>query len=773
MVAVRPERAVETPSGAPLGGVVLVTGAAGFIGSSLCDALLTAGWRVRGIDAFTSNYDPDQKRLNLASALESTDFELIEADLTTCDLACLLESVDAVLHLAGEPGVSTSWGAGFGRYVERNVFATQRLLEAAASRSVSRFVYASSSSIYGNGARRAVPESTTPRPASPYGVSKLAAEHLIGAYAEQGLSAVSLRYFSVYGPRQRPDMALHRFIEAGLDGRPLTVYGDGGQVRDFTYVGDVVAATIAALTADLSPGTVLNVAGGRPVCVADLVALVGELLGLATLPVENRPERRGDVSRTNGAVTAARVRLGWEPLTDLRTGVASQVEWHRARRQARSAQPQALSFMSPSTERAGARLLIYTQDGLGLGHLRRASSVATEFLGREPQGWVLTISDSPLGTLLRDVPNHDYLKLPSIVKAGPGDWHSLSLPLDFANVRQLRSRLILEAATAFRPDVLLVDHMPHGAMGELLPTLEALNDSPTRIVLGVRDIIDAPDVVQQRWRAEGALDALIRHYDQVLVYGSRKVFDIAREYGWPDELAELVRYCGYVCTPDPPDDPRRVRARRLAGMPRGRMIVAMAGGGADANELMSTLLDALPEICASQPCVLVLVTGPFMPDCERQALKRRAEKLPVRLRTMVRDPLSYVAAADVVVAMAGYNTTMEILRLRTPAVLVPRRGPSREQRMRAQRFAQRGWVSQIDPEELDPSRLAEAVLEALADEPAADPSRAPDLGGLARAVDHLHAAALDAHHARRAEQSISVTPVLNLQGIATWTSPKS
>jgi predicted glycosyltransferase len=402
--------------------------------------------------------------------------------------------------------------------------------------------------------------------------------------------------------------------------------------------------------------------------------------------------------------------------------------------------------------RSGARLLIYTQDGRGLGHLRRASSLAAEFLRRDPGGWVLTISDSPLGTLLHNVPNHDYLKLPSIVKAGQGAWHPLALPLEFAEIRQLRFRLILEAATAFRPDVLLVDHMPHGAMGELIPCLEALRHGPTSIVLGLRDIIDAPEVVRHRWRTEGALDALARYYDEVLVYGSSDVFDLPSEYGWPVELADLVTYCGYVCTQEAPDDPKRVRARRLAGVPRGKMIVAMAGGGIDSYELMSTLIDALPRICAVQPCGLELVTGPFMPDRERRDLKVRAEGLPVRLRTMVRNPLSYVAAADLVVGMAGYNTTMEVLRMGTPALLVPRRGPSSEQRMRAKLFAERGWVSQLDPDDLAPARLAEAVLEALSTQLPSRNALPPDLSGLARAGDHLHAAAMSARAASTPSQ---------------------
>jgi predicted glycosyltransferase len=358
-------------------------------------------------------------------------------------------------------------------------------------------------------------------------------------------------------------------------------------------------------------------------------------------------------------------------------------------------------------------------------------------LRREPHGWVLTTSDSPLGTLLRDLPNHDYLKLPSIVKAGPGDWHALSSPFDFERLLQLRSRLILEAATAFQPDVLLVDHMPHGAMGELVPTLETLRERGARIVLGLRDIIDSPDVVQQRWESEGAFEAIEKYYDAVLVYGSKEVFDLCREYGWPDSLLRLVRYCGYVCTPEAPEDPKRIRTRRLAAVPRGALIVAMAGGGADAHQLMSTLLDALPAIRAQRPCALEIVTGPFMPDHQRAELKRRAQSLPVRMRTMVRNPLGRVAAADVVVAMAGYNTTMEILHLGTPALLVPRRGPSREQRMRATRFAERGWVCEMSPEDLTPEHMAHAVLQVLAADRRPAAASRPDLGGLTRAVRYL------------------------------------
>jgi nucleoside-diphosphate-sugar epimerase len=311
---------------------VLVTGAAGFIGSHLCEALLSRGWAVRGVDAFNDFYDPNFKRRNIAASLGDPNFELIDADLAEVVVEDVLDGVDAVAHLAGEPGVSTSWGLAFARYVERNVMVTQQLLEAVCRLGLRRFVYASSSSVYGAGtdSLRARGE---PRPTSPYGVSKLAAEALVGSYSySYGLPAVSLRYFSVYGPRQRPDMAAHRFIESLLDDRPLTVFGDGSQVRDYSYVGDVVDATIRALSADLPPAAVLDIASGNPVDVTTLIAHLRELLLSAETAVEQHEERRGDVPRTEGKISMARERLGWSPTVDLRSGLARQIAWHTSLR---------------------------------------------------------------------------------------------------------------------------------------------------------------------------------------------------------------------------------------------------------------------------------------------------------------------------------------------------------------------------------------------------------------------------------------------------------
>ena len=344
-------------------GCVLLTGIAGFIGSHLAEALAHDGWAVRGVDAFTDTYAPQQKRDNIDALSRSVRTELVVGDLARDDLHDLLQGVDGVVHLAGEPGVPASWGSAFVTYVERNIVATQRLLEAATAAGVQRFVYASSSSVYGP-ENRPVVESTAPRPLSPYGASKLAAEVLVGAYAQQrGLSAVSLRYFSVYGPRQRPDMATHRFVEALLDGRPLAVYGDGRQARDFTYVADVVAATSAALTAPVPSGSVLNVARGEPVEVRDLIAMLGDELGVEPR-IDRRPERAGDSPRTEGCADAARRLLGWEPVTDLRTGVHRQVAWHLDRRRA--------SVPAGLGSEAGRRGRVPAQAGAGLGGLREA-----------------------------------------------------------------------------------------------------------------------------------------------------------------------------------------------------------------------------------------------------------------------------------------------------------------------------------------------------------------------------------------------------------------
>ena len=310
----------------------LVTGAAGFIGSTLAERLVEQGHVVRGVDCFTPYYDTAAKRANLAGLLEHPLFELAQADLRVRDPAPLLGDVDVVFHLAAQPGVRLSWAEGFALYDEHNILVTQRLLEAAKQAGSPRVVFASSSSVYGNAAEYPTSEDDLPRPHSPYGVTKLAAENLCNLYtANWGLPTVSLRFFTVYGPRQRPDMAIHRLIEAGISGETFPLYGTGHQVRDFTFVGDVVEATVAAGTADVEPGTVLNVAGGGSTEVAELVRLTGEVLR-QDIRVVHHLGQPGDVHRTGGSIERTRKALGWEPRTDLRAGIEAQVAWHLERR---------------------------------------------------------------------------------------------------------------------------------------------------------------------------------------------------------------------------------------------------------------------------------------------------------------------------------------------------------------------------------------------------------------------------------------------------------
>lgn len=309
----------------------LVTGAAGFIGSTLCERLAVEGHQITAVDCLTDYYDRAQKHANLADLARLPGCAFVRADLRVADLGPLLDGVDVVFHQSGQPGVRGSWASGFGSYVEHNVLVTQRLLEAVRGRALRRFVFASSSSVYGNAPAYPTSEVDLPRPQSPYGVTKLAAEHLCTLYARAWeVPTVSLRYFTVYGPRQRPDMAIHRLIEAALSGEPFPLYGDGRAVRDYTFVEDVVEANLCAATHPVPPGSVVNVAGGSEVTVMELVRLVGEL---AQRPVEldRLPPQPGDVERTGGATERAAQLLRWSPRVRLTEGLAAQLAWHRVR----------------------------------------------------------------------------------------------------------------------------------------------------------------------------------------------------------------------------------------------------------------------------------------------------------------------------------------------------------------------------------------------------------------------------------------------------------
>jgi UDP-glucuronate 4-epimerase len=309
----------------------LVTGAAGFVGSHLAEALLARGDEVVGVDCFVPYYDVEVKRANLAAQLASPAATFVEADLRVADIDALLDGVDVVFHQAGQAGVRHSWSDGFADYVSHNLLATQRLLEAVQRRDgACRVVFASSSSVYGNQDRYPMVEDDLPQPYSPYGVTKLAAEHLGVLYADNwGVPFVALRYFTVSGPRQRPDMSIHRLCAAALRGTPFPRYGDGEQIREFTYVDDIVAGNLAAAAADVAPGTYMNLAGGSEITLNALVELVEALSG-ATIVTEPREARAGDARRNGGSTERAARLLGWKPTVALRDGIAAQLAWHRS-----------------------------------------------------------------------------------------------------------------------------------------------------------------------------------------------------------------------------------------------------------------------------------------------------------------------------------------------------------------------------------------------------------------------------------------------------------
>lgn len=303
----------------------LVTGCAGFIGSHLAEALIEHGHEVVGVDAFTDYYRRELKLANLERLADEPHFELVEADLACAPLEPLLDGVSGICHLAGQPGVRQSWGDGFERYLRDNLHSTQRLFEAASGLAV-RVVFASSSSVYGDAESYPTHEAVRPLPLSPYGVTKLACEHLARSYgAVQGLHAVSLRYFSVYGPRQRPDMAFDRIASCLYGGRAFPLMGTGRQVRDFTYVGDVVEATVAAM--ERAPaGATYNVGGGSPTSLRDAIRLC-ESIAERRLRIDRVPAANGDPPRTAADTSRIAADIGWQPRTALADGLASQLAW--------------------------------------------------------------------------------------------------------------------------------------------------------------------------------------------------------------------------------------------------------------------------------------------------------------------------------------------------------------------------------------------------------------------------------------------------------------
>jgi predicted glycosyltransferase len=359
--------------------------------------------------------------------------------------------------------------------------------------------------------------------------------------------------------------------------------------------------------------------------------------------------------------------------------------------------------------------MFYSHDTYGLGHLRRTLALAHYFRSCWPGISQLIVTGSPIPSWFRLPRGADYVKLPSVVKVGAGRYASRSLATPFEDVLTLREDILLGVARCFQPDALVVDHAPAGVKGEADLTLRYLKrTSPaTRLILGLRDIVDEAPRVRRDWAREGVYELLDRVYDRILVYGKPEIYDPVTEYGFSARAADKARYVGYLRR----DADRPVEAiRRELGLRTGRLVLVTAGGGGDGQDLFRVVLEGLRCRAASATFDCVLVAGPLMHEEARLELEQLASGLPgVRLLHFVGDLAAYVGAADVVVAMAGHNSVSEILSFGRPSILVPRVTPRREQVMRAEALSRRGLVRMIYPADLTPERMLEEIHDLLSD----------------------------------------------------------
>lgn len=355
------------------------------------------------------------------------------------------------------------------------------------------------------------------------------------------------------------------------------------------------------------------------------------------------------------------------------------------------------------------RVLMYSHNGFGLGHLKRTTNIAARFVKEVPTSSVLMLVGSPAGVSFPLPPGVDFVKVPSIIKLDSGVWRPRSLHIGREMAKALRASMIQKAAEIFMPNLFLVDYIPTGVWGELLPTLQMLKERehPAKVVLGLRDILDAPDVTRELWRQEDAYEALKTYYDCVFIYGCEEIFDTASQYGLSGALARKVKYCGYLCSEEACKPNEQMRDELQ--IKKDKFIVVTGGGGYDAYPMMRTCMEAFQRLGAAVPYEAIVIAGPLMEDEQREWLRKQAEGLPVRVLRYAEDHLGFLNAADLVISMAGYNTLLEAVRLRKRVLVVPREGPSVEQRIRAEMFSRLGLVHAIPPEELSPSVLAQAI----------------------------------------------------------------
>lgn len=712
----------------------VVTGAAGFIGSHLVDALLTAGHPVVGIDSFTPYYDPATKRANLTAAAADRRFTLVRGDLAELELDQILRPGDWVFHLAAQPGVRPSWGSDFALYVRSNIQATQRLLEAARKVRGARIIFASSSSVYGD-APIPMEESGPTRPISPYGITKLAGEQLCLAYWRTfGLEAIPLRFFTVYGPRQRPDMAFHRFVEAVIDGTVLPLYGDGSQRRDFTYVADVARVLMAAAERG-RPGVPVNVAGGAALSVNEALGLIERLVGRRAVTQHLSPAP-GDPQVTRAATDRLR-ELDDSPSTGIVAGLERQVAWHLDRMESAKRLGARRSTKRSSERPPDGAVVLYSHDTYGLGHQRRNVAIAHAVLRLRPETRVVMLTGLPVADEWRLQTAVELVSMPTAVKVGVDQYCSADGG-SFSELLAVRAEIVAETLLRFRPFSFLVDHAPLGMKGELTRALHLARDRlpATRVILGLRDVVDDPATVVEVWRRQGIYQALESAYDHVLVYGSADLFDVRDLYELPAPVRARTTFTGYVgkaadmeLAPSAEDWPA------LAG-PR---FLVTGGGGGDASELFGAFLTAWPSIRERAGGAALLVAGPRMTAADKATHAAAISSMPAIqfVESSVR-MLGLISRADVVISMGGYNTVVEALTARRPLVIMPRVSPRREQLIRARIIEQLGLARVVLPGRRAPEELSRATLAAVtAGSPTAGAWATIDLRGLERVAKAL------------------------------------
>ena len=390
---------------------------------------------------------------------------------------------------------------------------------------------------------------------------------------------------------------------------------------------------------------------------------------------------------------------------------------------------------------------MYSQDGTGLGHLRRTRNIARELLSRDSGCSVLVVADSPVAPFFAPLQGLDYIKVPCIKKVDQARYYPHTLSVDLEDVLRLRAGVILQAFLEFQPDLVLVDYWPTGFLGELEPVLDTIDRAPQcpKFFLGLRDVLDAPEVVRQRWTDRGVYDYL-RYYDGIFVYGCRDMYDVDQAYDLTS-YAKAVTYCNYVA-------PKASTTPPAASTDQPTLLV-MGGGGEDAYTLEQTFVEALPLILEEQKARALMLTGPNMPREHQQALRAQAAALPLTVRKSTQDATFWLRQASAVICMGGYNTLAEVLTWHKKALVVPRTGPSAEQRIRTDLFAKRRLIHKLDPDYLTPAAMAEAVVRLLGRDDVPDPVSVPPLDGTQQVVDRLLSTARDINDGRLAAQGAS------------------